>query len=195
MATDLYAIDNPHFHDAELYAFHDVYGHNKLRTPLFNNLTLKASSNKIWLTVHIFCDLSFSISGNSVPIAFPRKWHGSRFVLWLWRVFSSYQRLWRERFLWMHPCAKGESWRCCWGDSFFKQIITLHWYIFCFIQIVIIDEGVPYDVSHPFHLHGHNFFVVAMERHAANASHIGARGYPGNSIRKRVSFINMRNRN
>ena len=47
MATDLYAINNPHFHDAELYAFHDVYGHNKLRTPLFNNLTLKASSNKI----------------------------------------------------------------------------------------------------------------------------------------------------
>ena len=66
---------------------------------------------------------------------------------------------------------------------------------FYFIQIVIIDEGVPYDVSHPFHLHGHNFFVVAMERHAANASHIGARGYPGNSIRKKVSYINMRNRN
>lgn len=51
-------------------------------------------------------------------------------------------------------------------------------------QLVIIDEGVPYDISHPFHLHGHNFFVVAMERHAANASHIGAAPYPGNSIRK-----------
>ena len=54
---------------------------------------------------------------------------------------------------------------------------------------MIIDEGVPYDISHPFHLHGHNFFVVAMERHAANASHIGAAPYPGNSIRKRVSSI------
>ena len=43
LATDLYAVDNPHYHDAELYPFEDVLGHNKLRTPLFNNLSLKAS--------------------------------------------------------------------------------------------------------------------------------------------------------
>ena len=42
------------------------------------------------------------------------------------------------------------------------------------VEIVLIDEGVPYDVSHPFHIHGHHFYVVAMERHAKNASHIGA---------------------
>ena len=43
LATDLYAIDNPHYHDAELYPYEDVYGQNKLRTPLFNNFSLKVS--------------------------------------------------------------------------------------------------------------------------------------------------------
>ena len=41
------------------------------------------------------------------------------------------------------------------------------------VEIILIDEGHPYDVSHPFHLHGHSFYVVAMERHAANPDHIG----------------------
>ena len=37
---DLYAKDNPHFHDEELYPFDDVEGGNKLRTPQLNNITL-----------------------------------------------------------------------------------------------------------------------------------------------------------
>ena len=41
------------------------------------------------------------------------------------------------------------------------------------VELVLIDEGVPYDVMHPFHIHGHAFHVVAMERHVRNASHIG----------------------
>ena len=43
LATDLYPVDNPHFHDTDLYSFEDVNGGNKLRTPLFNNFSLKAS--------------------------------------------------------------------------------------------------------------------------------------------------------
>ena len=50
MATDLYAIDNPHYHDAEHYPYEDVYGQNKLRTPMFNNFSLKVSFGKIKCT-------------------------------------------------------------------------------------------------------------------------------------------------
>lgn len=32
------------------------------------------------------------------------------------------------------------------------------------IEIVLVDEGYKYDANHPFHLHGHGFRVVAMER-------------------------------
>jgi L-ascorbate oxidase len=30
--------------------------------------------------------------------------------------------------------------------------------------MVLIDKGYAYDANHPFHLHGHSFRVVAMER-------------------------------
>nr|CAD7404504.1 unnamed protein product [Timema cristinae] len=32
------------------------------------------------------------------------------------------------------------------------------------VELIIIDKGVRYDANHPFHLHGHGFRVVAMER-------------------------------
>ncbi|XP_029167358.1 laccase-1-like isoform X1 [Nylanderia fulva] len=32
------------------------------------------------------------------------------------------------------------------------------------VELVLIDEGVQYDANHPFHLHGYQFRVVAMER-------------------------------
>jgi len=40
LAYDLYAKDNPHFHDEDLYGYEDVEGGNKLRTPQINNVTL-----------------------------------------------------------------------------------------------------------------------------------------------------------
>ncbi len=46
----------------------------------------------------------------------------------------------------------------------------------------LIDEGFPYDVSHPFHLHGNDFYVVAMERHVRNPDNIGAKGGEGRDI-------------
>ncbi|KAL1465394.1 hypothetical protein WDU94_004972 [Cyamophila willieti] len=36
------------------------------------------------------------------------------------------------------------------------------------VELIIIDEGVAYDANHPFHLHGHPFRVVAMERVGKN---------------------------
>ncbi len=50
------------------------------------------------------------------------------------------------------------------------------------VEIVLIDEGFPYDVSHPFHMHGNDFYVVAMERHVKDPGNIGAKGAEGNSI-------------
>ncbi|XP_070173598.1 uncharacterized protein [Littorina saxatilis] len=32
------------------------------------------------------------------------------------------------------------------------------------VEAVLVDEGVPWDASHPTHLHGHAFRVVAMDR-------------------------------
>ena len=32
------------------------------------------------------------------------------------------------------------------------------------VEIVIIDEGVPFGGNHPIHLHGHHFRVVAMDK-------------------------------
>ncbi|XP_055636865.1 uncharacterized protein LOC129775791 [Toxorhynchites rutilus septentrionalis] len=36
------------------------------------------------------------------------------------------------------------------------------------VEMVLIDEGFTFDANHPFHLHGHAFRVVGMERLAAN---------------------------
>ncbi|XP_058822343.1 uncharacterized protein LOC131683944 [Topomyia yanbarensis] len=36
------------------------------------------------------------------------------------------------------------------------------------VEMVLIDEGFTFDANHPFHLHGHAFRVVGMERLAGN---------------------------
>ena len=62
------------------------------------------------------------------------------------------------------------------------------------VEILLIDEGRAFDVSHPFHLHGHSFYVVAMERHGLNSSHIGPDPGNGNFIYKEyVEDLNDRN--
>ena len=52
------------------------------------------------------------------------------------------------------------------------------------VELVLVDEGYAYDVSHPFHIHGHSFYVVAMERHAAMPMHFGPAPGMGNWITK-----------
>lgn len=32
------------------------------------------------------------------------------------------------------------------------------------VELVLVDEGMVGDLNHPFHLHGNNFHVVAMDR-------------------------------
>lgn len=32
------------------------------------------------------------------------------------------------------------------------------------VEIVLVDTGFAFDANHPFHLHGHSFRVVAMEK-------------------------------
>ncbi len=52
-------------------------------------------------------------------------------------------------------------------------------------EIVLIDEGFPYDVSHPFHMHGNDFYVVAMQRRVETPENIGAKaGQGGKSMMK-----------
>ncbi|XP_050459859.1 uncharacterized protein LOC126855865 isoform X3 [Cataglyphis hispanica] len=36
------------------------------------------------------------------------------------------------------------------------------------VELLLIDEGVPYDANHPFHLHGYQFRVVAMKKIGSN---------------------------
>ena len=50
------------------------------------------------------------------------------------------------------------------------------------VELVMIDEGYAYDVSHPFHIHGHSFYVVASERHGGAPEHIGAAPHPKNFV-------------
>ncbi|KAJ8669572.1 hypothetical protein QAD02_000831 [Eretmocerus hayati] len=38
------------------------------------------------------------------------------------------------------------------------------------VELILIDEGVPYDANHPFHLHGHEFRVLAMRRLGKNVT-------------------------
>lgn len=69
--------------------------------------------------------------------------------------------------------------RDCGESEFCECIYVLSVDLNDIVEFVMIDEGVPYDVSHPFHLHGHAFHVVAMERHVANESHFGPKPFPG----------------
>ena len=41
------------------------------------------------------------------------------------------------------------------------------------VEIFLIDEGNHYDITHPMHLHGYSFFVVAMERHGKKTENVG----------------------
>ncbi|XP_045468970.1 laccase-4-like isoform X1 [Harmonia axyridis] len=38
------------------------------------------------------------------------------------------------------------------------------------VELIIIDKGFAYDANHPFHLHGHAFRVVAMEKLGQNTT-------------------------
>ncbi|XP_014213138.1 laccase-1-like [Copidosoma floridanum] len=38
------------------------------------------------------------------------------------------------------------------------------------VELVLVDEGVPYDANHPFHLHGHDFRVMAIQRLGSNTT-------------------------
>lgn len=32
------------------------------------------------------------------------------------------------------------------------------------VELILVDKGFTFDANHPFHLHGHSFYVVAMQR-------------------------------
>ena len=38
------------------------------------------------------------------------------------------------------------------------------------VEFVIVDEGVTFDASHPMHIHGHSFSIVALEKLNASTS-------------------------
>ncbi|KAK2575713.1 hypothetical protein KPH14_012102 [Odynerus spinipes] len=38
------------------------------------------------------------------------------------------------------------------------------------VEVILVDEGVTYDANHPFHIHGYQFRVVAMERLGTNVT-------------------------
>ena len=40
------------------------------------------------------------------------------------------------------------------------------------VEIFFIDEGKSYDIIHPMHMHGHAFYVIAMERHGIDNTYV-----------------------
>ena len=47
-------------------------------------------------------------------------------------------------------------------------------------------------MSHPWHLHGQDFYIVAMERHGTNNSHVGPLPFKGmSSLNASFNHINM----
>ena len=38
------------------------------------------------------------------------------------------------------------------------------------VELVVVDEGVTFDASHPMHIHGHSIRVVAQEKLNASTS-------------------------
>ncbi|XP_033324267.2 uncharacterized protein LOC117219317 [Megalopta genalis] len=38
------------------------------------------------------------------------------------------------------------------------------------VEVILVDEGFAYDANHPFHLHGYQFRVIAMERIGRNVT-------------------------
>lgn len=50
------------------------------------------------------------------------------------------------------------------SDEFCECIHVLQVPLNASVELVLVDEGYRFDANHPFHLHGHSFKVVAMER-------------------------------
>ena len=74
----------------------------------------------------------------------------------------------------MHSYPQGRFGRYCGGIEKFKFIGILH-AVYCnhslisHFKLVFIDVSNPNIIApHPMHMHGHEFFVVAMERHVDN---------------------------
>lgn len=38
------------------------------------------------------------------------------------------------------------------------------------VELILIDKGFAFDANHPFHLHGHSFRVVGMEKIGENVT-------------------------
>lgn len=72
MGYDLYAKDNPHFHDADLYPFDEVDGGNQLRTPQVNNFTLKVSECSYFHVLKCILNSSYILTGDSIAPAHAR---------------------------------------------------------------------------------------------------------------------------
>ncbi|KAI9555735.1 hypothetical protein GHT06_018250 [Daphnia sinensis] len=55
-------------------------------------------------------------------------------------------------------------------EGFCECTYTLDIALGSLVELVVIDEGATFDATHPFHLHGSSFRVVAMERVASNVT-------------------------
>ncbi|EFX65935.1 hypothetical protein DAPPUDRAFT_65109, partial [Daphnia pulex] len=53
------------------------------------------------------------------------------------------------------------------------------------VEVILIDEGMTFDATHPFHLHGYSFRVVAMERIGSNVTVDQIRAMDDNGLIRR----------
>uniref|UniRef100_A0A0P5ZF44 Multicopper oxidase n=1 Tax=Daphnia magna TaxID=35525 RepID=A0A0P5ZF44_9CRUS len=62
---------------------------------------------------------------------------------------------------------------------------TLHVPLGSLVEVILIDEGATFDATHPFHLHGSSFRVVAMKRVGSQVSVNEIRALDENGLIKR----------
>lgn len=56
------------------------------------------------------------------------------------------------------------------SEEYCECVFRLHVNVSDVVEIVIIDEGVTFNANHPMHLHGHQFFVVGMDKFGDSTS-------------------------
>ncbi|KAL4230719.1 Mco1p [Mactra antiquata] len=50
------------------------------------------------------------------------------------------------------------------SEEYCECVFRLQVDLYDTVELVVIDEGVTFNANHPMHLHGHKFYVVAMEK-------------------------------
>ena len=65
-------------------------------------------------------------------------------------------------------CKPYDQTKC--GEEFCECLHVLEIKLGELVELILIDNGVIWDTTHPMHLHGYSFGVVAMKRVSSNSN-------------------------